>query len=286
MTRTHEGHWPEYLIEAGALATFMISACVFGTLLGHPASPVVATVSSPFTRRVMMGVLMGLTAIAIIHSPWGRRSGAQMNPALTLTFFRLGRSAPRDAAGYIVAQFVGGAIGVMVAGAFLGSALSAPGVMYVVTEPGMAGVAVAFVAELIISSAMMTMVLRTSSSERWKRYTGMLAGLLVATYIAIEAPLSGMSMNPARTVASALAAHHWTAAWVYFVAPLLGMLLAAELFVRSKRAASIPCGKLVHAEPCLFCQHVRVTSTERSTGGSVTFCQFAPAAIGTDVVCE
>ena len=249
-------HWPEYLIEAGALACFMISACVFGTLLGHPGSPVVSAVTSPFARRMMMGALMGLTALAIIHSPWGRRSGAQMNPVLTLTFFRLGRSAPHDAAAYVAAQFIGGALGVMVAGAFLGTALSAPGVMYVVTEPGALGVAVAFVSELVISAIMMTMVLRTTSSERWKRYTGLFAGLLVATYITIESPLSGMSMNPARTVASALAAHHWMAVWIYFVAPLVGMMAAAEIFVRTRGRAEIPCGKYMHAEPCLFCEHV------------------------------
>jgi len=99
-------------------------------------------------------------------------------------------------------------------------------------------------------------VLRTTSSERWKRYTGVLAGLLVATYITIEAPLSGMSMNPARTVASALAAHHWTAVWIYFAAPLLGMMIAAEAFVRTRGTRSIPCGKYMHGEPCLFCEHV------------------------------
>ena len=250
-------HWPEYVIEAGALGCFMLSACAFGTLLGAPGSPVVSAVPSPFARRVVMGALMGLTLIAIVHSPWGRRSGAQMNPAFTLTFFRLGRSAPRDAAAYIVAQFVGGALGVMLAGAVLGPALAAPGVMYVVTEPGMLGVAVAFVSELVISALMMMIVLRTSSSERWKRFTGVFAGLLVATYITIESPLSGMSMNPARTVASALAAHRWIAVWIYFVAPLTGMLIAAELFVRTRAQRAIPCGKIMHAEPCLFCEHAR-----------------------------
>ena len=203
-----------------------------------------------------MGALMGLTLIAIVHSPWGRRSGAQMNPVLTLTFHRLGRSARRDAAAYVVAQFVGGALGVLVAAAFVGNALAAPGVMYVVTEPGALGVAVAFVSELVISAIMMTMVLRTSSSERWKRYTGLFAGVLVATYITIEAPLSGMSMNPARTVASAIAAHHWMSVWVYFVAPFAGMLVAAELFLGTRGPAPIPCGKIMHADPCLFCEHV------------------------------
>lgn len=269
--RSRFGHLPEYLIEAGALGCFMISACVFGTLLGHPTSPVVRAIGSETTRRVIMGLAMGLTAIAIIHSPWGRRSGAQMNPALTLTFFRLGKSAPRDAAAYVAAQFIGGAAGVMLAAAALGPALAAPGVKYVVTEPGMAGVAAAFVVELVISAIMMTMVLQTTSSPRWKRYTGVLAGALVATFIILAAPISGMSMNPARTVASALAAHEWMAVWVYFTAPLAGMLTAAELYVRARGQAAVPCGKYMHADPCIFCEHVRTVhaASERCAASPV-----------------
>lgn len=255
-------HWPEYLIEAGALGTFMVSACLFGTLLGHASSPVVRAIPSDDVRRVLMGVAMGLTAIAIIHSPWGRRSGAQMNPAVTLTFYRLGKSAPRDAAAYVLAQFIGGAAGVLLAAWMLGPPLAAPGVMYVVTVPGMAGVAAAFVVELGISAIMMTMVLHATSSGRWKRYTGVMAGGLVASFIIVTAPVSGMSMNPARTVASALVANHWMSVWIYFSAPLAGMLLAAEIFVRRRGREAVPCGKLMHAEPCIFCEHVRAHGSE------------------------
>ena len=95
-------HWPEYLMEAAGLGLFMISACVFGTLLEHPASPVRAgRCPTPLVRRVLMGLAMGLTAIAIIYSPWGQRSGAHMNPAVTLTFLRLGKVAPADAVFYV-----------------------------------------------------------------------------------------------------------------------------------------------------------------------------------------
>jgi aquaporin Z len=253
-------HLPEYLIEAGALGCFMLSACVFGTLFGHPGSPVVIAVGSPLALRAMMGVTMALTLIAIVYSPWGRRSGAQMNPAFTLTFHRLGRSARRDATGYVVAQFIGGAIGVLTAASLLGDALAAPGVEYVVTRPGVSGISIAFIAELLISAILMTMVLHVSSSDRWKPYTGLFAGALVAVYIMIEAPLSGMSMNPARTVASAFAAGDWMAVWIYFLAPLTGMMLAAEVFVRTRGRSTVPCGKYMHAEPCLFCAHVRSRS--------------------------
>jgi aquaporin Z len=248
-------HWPDYLIEAGALWCFMVSACAFGTLLWHPASPVHVALGDGWAQRGVMGAFMGLTAMAIIYSPWGRRSGALMNPALTLTFLRLGRIAPRDAAWYVAAQFMGGALGVMAAHLLLRDRLAHPAVSYVVTRPGPAGIAVAFAAEAAISALLMTVVLRANASERWKRYTGVLGGLLVATYILVESPLSGMSMNPARSLGSALAAGSWTALWVYFTAPLLGMQLAAQLHLARRRA--VPCPKMAHVEPCHFCDYAR-----------------------------
>src|ERR671922_2614696 len=111
----------EYLIEAAALATFMVSACVFGTVIFHPGSPVGRILHEPWMRRAVMGILMGLTAVTIIYSPWGKRSGAHMNPALTITFFRLGRIAPRDAVSYVTAQFAGGILGVFLARALIGA---------------------------------------------------------------------------------------------------------------------------------------------------------------------
>ena len=62
----------------------------------------------------------------------------------------------------------------------------------------------------------------------------MVAALLLALYITVEAPVSGMSLNPARTLGSALWAGQFTALWVYFSAPVLGMLLAAEVFFRMR----------------------------------------------------
>jgi len=73
-------HWPEYLMEAGLLGAFMVSACLFGVLYEFPRSPVREAIASPFLRRMLMGTSMGLTAIAIIYSPWGKQSGAHINP--------------------------------------------------------------------------------------------------------------------------------------------------------------------------------------------------------------
>jgi aquaporin Z len=260
VTETLKHHWPEYVMEAAEIATFMISAVVVTTLIDHPASPVRQAIDSTLLRRLLTGLMMGLTAIALVRSPWGRQSGAHMNPSLTLTFFRLGKIAPWDAAFYVGAQFVGAMGGVAVAAMVMGPAIGIPEVNYVATKPGTSGPGVAFAAELTISFVLMLSVLTLSNTMRLAKLTPFVVGALVATYITIEAPLSGMSMNPARTFGPALFGHIWDSLWVYFAAPPLGMLLAAETYVRvhSRGLSGVWCAKLHHDDRsrCIFrCAH-------------------------------
>jgi aquaporin Z len=247
-------HWPEYLMEAGELGLFMCSACAFATLLQHPASPVRSLISSDVSRRALMGLAMGTTAIAIVMSPWGKQSGAHFNPAVTLTFFRLGKVKRWDALFYVGAQFIGGVLGVGLASALLRDALRHNAVRYATTVPGVHGIAVAFIAELVISFGLMLTILLVSNREAIARFTPYFAGALVATYICVEAPLSGMSMNPARTFGSAFHAMYWNALWIYFAAPPLGMLMAAEVFLRIRGGVAPKCAKLHHAnnKRCIF----------------------------------
>jgi len=246
-------HLPEYLIEAFCLGAFMVSAGLVTTLLEYPGSPLHAAMANATLRRALIGVAMGLTAIALIYSPWGKRSGAHMNPAVTLSFLRLGKIGRLDALSYIVMQFVGGLAGVWLVQWLAGAAFTGQPVNWVVTSPGASGEAAAFIAEFIISAVMMWTVLNISASPRMARYTGLCAGALVALYIGIEAPLSGMSMNPARSFASAAPAGTWHAIWIYFSAPLLGMLLATELHFRLERRSA--CAKLMHGsrQRCIHC---------------------------------
>lgn len=247
-------HLSEYLIEGALLGLFMVSACAFTILLEHPDAAAHRALADPFTRRLLIGVAMGLTAMALIYSPWGRRSGAHMNPSLTLTFLRLGKVSGRDATGYVAAQFLGGTAGVVLVSAAAGMAIAHPSVHYAATVPGAAGTGGAFAAELLISFAMMAMVLVTSNVAALAPWTGVCAGVLVCAYITVEGPLSGMSMNPARTFASALVAGEWRGVWVYFVAPPLGMLAAAECYVRARGLHRVFCAKLRHgrASRCIF----------------------------------
>ena len=247
-------HWPEYLIEAWALGTFMVSAGAFTTLIEHPDFGVPALIPDAALRRALIGIAMGLTAIALIYSPWGKRSGAHMNPAVTLTFWRLGRLRGADAFGYALAQFAGGLAGVLLVLAIFGERFAGDPVAYVATLPTH-GERLAFALEVLISCGLMSAVLYLSRRTRLAPFTGLVAGALVAFYIAFEAPYSGMSMNPARSFASAAPAGLWSALWIYFVAPPLGMLAAAALHRRLGRATG--CAKLRHSADirCIHCGH-------------------------------
>jgi aquaporin Z len=247
-------HWPEYLMEAVELGLFMISACAFTVLLYHPASSVAQAIHSDLLRRMLMGGAMGLTAIAIIFSPLGKRSGGHFNPSVTLTFFRLGKIEAWDTAFYTIFQFAGGVTGVLIASLLLGNLVAHRSVNYAATVPGRTGVGAAFIAEVVITFVLMTVILNVSNNRLLSRWTGVFAGALVATYISIESPISGMSMNPARTFGSAFGAHVWTALWIYFTAPPLGMLMAAEVYRRVKAGRTIACAKLHHHNDarCIF----------------------------------
>jgi aquaporin Z len=260
-------HWPEFLIEAWALGTFMVSAALFTALLEYPDSPVHQLIPSAAARRALIGLAMGWTAIALIYSPWGQRSGAHLNPATTLTFLRLGKIQSWDAAFYIAAQFIGGVCGVLLSKLLLGPIIAHPSVSYVTTVPGPAGAGVAFIAEAAIACGMMLMVLFATNAPKLAQFTGLFAGILVFLYITFEAPLSGMSINPARTVASALPSGIWTAGWIYFAAPVIGMLLAAQAYRGGRISSLAACPKLHHGtkQRCIFCGYPGDSKTSTAT---------------------
>lgn len=248
-------HYPEYLMEGGGLGLFLFSACIFGTFLFHPDSPAARFVPDPMARRALMGVAMGLTAAAVIYSPWGQQSGAHINPSVTLTFFRIGTIRASDALFYALSHFIGAVAGVTVAALVIGEPIRDRAVNYLVTVPGKSGTLVAFLSESAISFVLMLSVLWVMNRPKLAKYTGLCVAFLIANYVLFVGPLSGFSMNPARTFGSALAAGEWAAWWVYFTAPVLGMLLAAEVHVRVRGFGRWACPKLYHdnEKRCIFC---------------------------------
>ena len=247
-------HWPEYLMEAAEMSLYMFSTCSFATLLQHPASPVRQFLVSSLRRRALMGLAIGATVMAIILSPWGKQSGGHINPAMTLAFYRLGKIDSWDALFYGVAQFSGAMSGVALATFLLRGAPGDGAVRYAVTAPGVYGAAVAFAGELAISFILMITVLLVTNHEKLSRYTPYFVGSLYVVNITFETPLSGMSMNPARTFGPAAYGGYWHALWIYFVAPTIGMLAAATVFLRARHGKPPYCAKLHHAnhKRCIF----------------------------------
>jgi aquaporin Z len=235
-----------YAMDGALLGSFMVSICLGVMLLEHPASPVRQAIQSELLRHALLGLLVGVTASCLIYSPWGKRSGASMNPAMTLCFLRLGQLGPRAALGYVVAEFVGGALGVAACSVIFRQWLGHPAVDFALTAPGPDGIAVAWFAEFVIAFVMLYAVLVVNQVPRFAARTGYLAATLLALYVTFELPLSGTSLNPARSFASALFAWSWSTFWIYLTAPVAGMLLAVELHPRLGTASEKACAKVNH----------------------------------------
>ena len=236
-------NWKIYLIEAWGLGMFMVSACIFTIIIFHQNSPINELIHSDFIKRMLVGIAMGLTAILLIYSKWGKKSGMHINPAVTLAQYQLDRINLEDAIFYIIFQFIGSALGVAIVYLFLPEYLSNPSVNFAVTTPN-EGIFIALFCEFLLSFSLLSTVLMVSNNPKLANYTGYFAGLTVALFITFEAPFSGMSMNPARTLGSAFWANNWTGIWIYFLAPIAGMQTAAWLFRKQYFNKKGECGTM------------------------------------------
>jgi aquaporin Z len=233
-------------MEGTEIAALMLSTCICGTLLyGRGSLPGDVDLSYTF-RSILMGTAIAMTTFLIIRSPFGRRTGAHLNPAVTLAFLWLGRVHRWDAACYIAAHFAGAVTGVLVARQILGPRLSAAPVRYMVTLPGSHGAPMAFFGECLLSAVLMGVVLYASNHRLLARFAPLFVALLTVSYFVLSPSLSGYSVNPARSFSSALFAWIWQGIWIYFVAPCLGMLTAAWVYVRSMGPNRIYCAKVFH----------------------------------------
>jgi len=258
-------HWREYLMESTELAAFMLSTCVCGTLIYSNQSPLNSLALSPVFESSLMGIAMAATVFLVIQSPFGRRSGAHFNPAVTLTFFCLRRMHRWDAAFYITAQFCGAFAGVLAARGIVGLRLSEPPVQYMVTLPGKYGSTIAFAYEFVLSVLLMSTVLYASNHRLFARFTPALVALLTVFYFVLSSSISGFSVNPARSFSSALFAWIWRGIWIYFSAPCLGMLTAAAIYIRWVGSDRVYCAKVFHdmRSVCPFPCHFKRVYQER-----------------------
>lgn len=180
-----------------------------------------------------VAAVFGLVVLVIIQG-FGHVSGAHVNPAVTIGFWAAGRFPGRRVVPYVLAQLVGAALG-----SWLVRLLATPGSLLGATLPAH-GAGQAFGVEVGLTFWLMLIILRVTSSYYEQ---GLLVGLTISATVWLEAlvggPLSGASMNPARSLAPALLSGNFTAAWVYVAAPLAGVLLAvlADRLLQLKPAA-------------------------------------------------
>lgn len=232
---TFSRNWRHYMQEALGLGIFMISACFFSAMLFAEKSAWYHLFPGFMLKNTIMGLMMGLTALFIFYSPWTAASGAQINPAVTLTFWRLDKMCRYDVLFFILFQFAGGTAAVYLMQGLMGSLLTDAPVNSAITVPGKAGTAWALVTEFLIAFITMMMILFTGNNKKLKKYTRIFAACLVCTWVIVAGPVSGFGMNPARTFASALPANNFTAYWIYLLMPVAGMLTAAETYLLVKK---------------------------------------------------
>ena len=242
----HAWHWPEYGAELAGTAwnVFVgLSAVVFNFAPGMPGARLIPDAS---LRLWVTGLIFAGSGSLFTISPWGRLSGAHLNPSVTLAFWAHGKMRWHDGVGYLVAQFVGGVAGAGLLALCWRKHASAVGGG--VTLPGSGyTVAAAFGAEFTMTFGYLLAIFYFVSRSWLARWTPLMNWVVVAGLVWIGAGISGTSLNPARSFGPALVAETWRDQWIYFIAPPLGGVAAALLSPWMSRGREALTAKLFHS---------------------------------------
>jgi aquaporin Z len=257
LAETLRRHWPEYGVEALFLCVFLLLAGAVSAWARGTAGGLLPNSLGLPARHALVGIAMGLVLMGMVYSPWGRRSGSHLNPAITLAYLRLGKIGRWDALFYLLAQVGAGlaAVSLLRSGVLLPEG-TPPGSLSASIGP--TGGWAAFVTALALSAGAMLLILFTSNHASWFRWTGVLYGLLAMLVVGCAAPLSGFGMNPARLLAVDLSGDATLLGWFNLLPPLLGMQLAVEAYRLFTGRSQVLCAKLAHNTHgrCIFrCQH-------------------------------
>jgi aquaporin Z len=219
--------WRAYgaeLVGTGLLVLIGLSVVI---LAFGEGSPVADWIPPPGLRRLIAGLLFGATGAGITVSPLGRASGAHINPAVTLAFWLEGKIESRHAACYVASQLAGGVAGAvpLLAWGALGRSIG-----FASTSPG-AGVTAwgALLGEVVVTFGMVFLMFVLLARPATRSFTPLLFPAYFGLAVLLEAPVSGTSANPARSLGPAVVAGVWRAHWVYWLGPLLGAALAAGI---------------------------------------------------------
>ncbi len=246
---TQDRTFPWLLFGAEFLGTALLVGVGLSLVIlafGH-GSPEVLLIPSAGWRRLITGFLFGTTGALIALSPLGRESGAHINPVVTLAFWLMGKLRGRHALGYLLAQ-LGGAV----AGALPLLAWGEMGrsVAFGATFPGPAyGDWWALLGEAATTFALITGLFFFLRHPRLRPFTPALFPLLYAVMVFAEAPVSGTSTNPARSLGPSVVSGDWRGWWIYWLGPLLGTLPGVAIFrLPGLRRLTVEVAKLYHFE--------------------------------------
>jgi len=235
-------HFLSELVGTALLVSLGLSVVIvnFGT-----GSPVIAQLPSPGVRRVVTGFLFGTIGALIAVSPIGKVSGAHINPVVTLAFRLMGKLRTPHTLGYVLAQLSGAVLGAFPLllwgrmGASIAFGATLPGKQYA------AGTAV--LGEAATTFALVFGLFFFLRNASIRSFTPLLFPFLYAVMVYLEAPLSGTSTNPARSLGPALVSGDWRDWWVYWLGPILGAIAGVIVYrVTWLRRLEIEVAKLYH----------------------------------------
>jgi aquaporin Z len=234
--------WSLYFSEFAGTGLLLLIGLSLAILMFGAGSPIAAALPSEGARRAITGFLFGATGGFIALSRVGKESGAHINPAVTLAFWLLGKLDGRTSLGYVAAQIAGAAAGCLPLLAWGGMGRS---VAFGATLPGEGYPLLTVVmGEAITTFALIAGLCVFLGFRHLRRFTPLLFPFLYGVIVWAEAPISGTSTNPARSLGPALISGRWQGWWIYWVGPLAGTLGA--VLACSFLAKRIAVAKLYH----------------------------------------
>ena len=215
--------------------------------LESPLSPLNVAIPQPWLRLVLIGLELGLLAALVAVSPLGRRSGAHLNPSVTIGFWARGQTHLHDLIGFVAAQCIGATLAAAAVVAVTGPWAEVASFARTEPRPGLPWWATLSI-EVLLTFGLVFVILLMVSSQKTARFTPLGATVALMVLIPIGGPPTGASMNPARTLGPDVVSATFPSLWVYVVGPALGALLAAAVFPIASSGRAVLTAKLFHDE--------------------------------------
>jgi aquaporin Z len=238
-------HWRVWMAEGLGTSILVLGGLSAVCLNFGTGSPMLHLVPSASVRLLVTGLLFAGTGSLVAISPLGRLSGAHLNPSVTIAFWSSGHVSRSDLLGYLGSQLLGALVGAGVLRLSWGDLAVSVGDGRTSPHPGVS-VAAAIGIEALMTAILILTVFAFTSSARTARWTPLALWLVIALLVWRGAPYTGCSMNPARSLGPAVISGVFGSLWIYLVAPPLGALVAAQLFLRVPLGLRPVTAKLYH----------------------------------------